>query len=340
MSGYRRSPVRVAVAGAGQWGQNLIRNFDRLGALRVICDQRAEALESCSSLYPETVLTSAFDSLLSDPDIDAVALATPAESHFQLARMTIDSGKDVFVEKPLALSVSEGEMLARLAASRGRIAMVGHLLHYHPAIRKIMEMIVQGELGRIYYMSSNRLNLGRVRREENVLWSFAPHDISVMIMLAGGQPISVAAAGGSYLQPSICDTTITCLTFPHQIRGHIYVSWLHPFKDHKLVVIGSQRMLVFDDLENHEKIKLYDKGVEPGSLNLRNNGFDVVPFEAKEPLRVECAHFLDCVASRGKPETDAVRGVQVLRVLEAAESSLNEGGLPMPVSSPAEAVPF
>ena len=318
---------RVAVAGAGYWGKNLVRNFHSLGALGRVCDSSEETLSLISGQYQGIAVTRDYAELINDPRLDAIVLATPAESHYSMAREALLAGKDVFVEKPLSLRSVHGEELVRLARSGGRILMTGHLLHYHPAIRKISELVDSGEIGSLYYMSSNRLNLGKLRREENVLWSFAPHDVSVMLMLAGASPDSVLASGGSFIQPGIHDTTMTCLSFPGGIRGHIYVSWLHPFKDHKLVVIGSRRMLVFDDLEDGEKIRLYDKGVDsPETLQIRSNGFEVIPFVPDEPLKLECEHFLDCVRCRRQPETDGESGVRVLRVLEAAQESLDGGG--------------
>ncbi|RJQ45374.1 MAG: gfo/Idh/MocA family oxidoreductase [Gaiellales bacterium] len=328
MKADSRQP-RVAVVGTGYWGKNLVRNFSELGALAAVCDRDQAILAQFEGLYPTVSGYRDFSELLLSDDIDAVVLATPAETHFPMARQALESGKDVFVEKPLALASAEGDELERLAAARGRVLMVGHLLHYHPAMKAVRAVIGSGELGDLYYMSSNRLNLGRVRREENVLWSFAPHDVSVMLMIAG-MPESVAASGGAYLQEDVFDTTITNLVFPGGIRGHIYVSWLHPFKDHKLVLIGSRRMLVFDDLESEEKIRLYDKGVAGDDVTaIRSNGYEPVPFDRAEPLKVECSHFLECVARRSRPDTDGVNGADVLRVLEAAQSSLDSGGSPV-----------
>ena len=307
-----------------------MRNFHELGALAMICDSDPQALARFGADYTGCRTVSDFDEMLQDEDVDAVVLSTPAETHFGLAQKALVAGKDVFVEKPLALTTADGMKLAALSERLGRILMVGHLLWYHPALDKIRELVSAGALGDIYYMSSHRLNLGRVRREENVLWSFAPHDVSVMVMLTGGLPVSVSATGGSYLQPGISDTTLTSLVFAGGIAGHIYVSWLHPFKEHKLVIIGSQRMLVFDDLLSDEKIRLYDKGVEPGeSLAVRSNGYEAVPFAAEEPLRRECSHFLGCVAARRRPDTGAMEGVEVLQVLEAAQTSLEAGGGPV-----------
>ncbi len=335
IAGKGSNGITVAVAGSGFWGKNLVRNFAQLGALHTICDTEPETLAGFGASYPEVRLTARLADILDDPQVDAVVLATPAETHHKLARLALLSGKDVFVEKPMALHAEEAEELVSLAVELDRVLMVGHLLHYHPAVAKIRELVASGALGELYYMSSHRLNLGRVRREENVLWSFAPHDASVMIDLAG-MPEQVVATGGNYLQPGISDTTISSLAFPGGVRGHIYVSWLHPFKEHRLVVIGSRRMLVFNDLESEEKIRLYDKGVESkSSLAIRSNGYEVITFEPAEPLAVECSHFLECVATRSRPATDGESGVRVLQVLEAAQESLNGGGMPVVVRHPA-----
>lgn len=325
--------TRVAVAGTGYWGKNLVRNFAEIGALAAVCDSDRATLDDFAARYPGTAPYAHYNELLVDEAIDAVVLATPAESHFTMAHQAMLAGKDVFIEKPLALNSADGDRLVTAARETGRVLMVGHLLHYHPAMKAIRALVAAGELGELFYMSSNRLNLGRVRREENVLWSFAPHDVSVMLMLAG-LPETVTASGGAYLQERIYDTTVTNLLFPGGVRGHIYVSWLHPFKDHKLVLIGSRKMLVFDDLEHEEKIRLYDKGVTPDDVTaIRSNGYQAVPFEAVEPLRVECEHFLECVASRATPATDGANGADVLRVLEAAQESLDGGGAPVSLAA-------
>lgn len=325
--------VGVAVVGTGHWGKNLVRNFADAGSLRAICDSDSDTLHRFAEGYPAAAAYRDYDELLADESIDAIVLATPAETHFRLAKQALRANKDLFVEKPLALRSKEGDELAALADQLGRVLMVGHLLHYHPAMKAIFSLVDSGELGDLLYMYSNRLNLGRVRREENVLWSFAPHDVSVMNLLAGF-PVRVTASGGAYLQEAIYDTTVTSLLFAGGVRGHIYVSWLHPYKDHRLVLIGSRKMLVFDDLENAEKIRLYDKGVSPGDVTaLRSNGNEVIPFESEEPLRAECEHFLECVVTRSTPDTGGAAGSDVLRVLEAAQLSLDNGGAPVSLVS-------
>jgi UDP-2-acetamido-3-amino-2,3-dideoxy-glucuronate N-acetyltransferase len=232
----------VAVVGSGYWGKNLVRNFHQLGALRLICDKNETIIAQFKKQHPEVDVCSAFAEMLGLEQIGGVVIATPAETHFTLAREALLAGKHVFVEKPLALTVEEGEKLVELADRHGLILMVGHILHYHPAVVKLQELIGLGELGKIQYLYSNRLNIGRIRAEENILWSFAPHDISVILMLLGEMPETVWASGGSYLQRKIPDTTLTTLDFPSGVKAHIFVSWLHPVKEQKLVVVGDEKM--------------------------------------------------------------------------------------------------
>src|SRR6266446_1855013 len=247
---------RIAVVGSGYWGRNLVRNFQQLGALRVVCDTREEPVQEARAQYGVRT-TSDVDSVLNDKEIDGVVIAAPAALHFQLVAKSLLHDKDVYVEKPLALHVEEGRCLAELAAERKRILMVGHILEYHPAILELRRLIRQGELGRIQYIYSSRLNLGKLRTEENILWSFAPHDISAILFLLGESPTEVATHGGSYLNPPIVDTTLTSCNFKSGVQAHIFVSWLHPFKEQKLTVVGDRKMAVFDDMEAERKLVLY-----------------------------------------------------------------------------------
>jgi UDP-2-acetamido-3-amino-2,3-dideoxy-glucuronate N-acetyltransferase len=327
MSGRRN----VAVIGAGYWGKNLVRNFDGLGALAAVCEADAAQLELVGGQYPQARLFDCFEDVLADPDIPAVAIATPAEMHFQMAAAALAADKDVFVEKPLCLRTREAERLIAVARERGRILMVGHLLEYHPAVLKLKEMIVRGDLGRIHYIYSNRLNLGKVRREENILWSFAPHDIAVILRLIGDMPFEVTATGGTYLQPNIADVTVTSLLFDNGVRAHIFVSWLHPYKEQRLVVVGSKRMAVFDDVARENKLVVYDQQVEWVNGNPVPRKRDAVPveFESVEPLSAECLHFLDCMETRETPRTDGASGLRVLQVLQSAQRSLMTHGQPV-----------
>jgi len=261
----RACMTKLAVVGSGYWGKNVIRNFAALGAFGAICDSNEETLATFQSQYPGCRFLTGFSDVLGDAQVEAVAIATPAETHAGLVREALSANKDVFVEKPLCLSVQEGQTLVKLAAERRRILMVGHLLWYHPAILALKELIHNGELGRIQYIYSNRVNLGKIRREENALWSFAPHDISVILGLLGEMPDAVRAQGGNYLHQRIADVTVSLLSFPSGVKAHIFVSWLRPFKEQKLIVVGDRKMAVFDDLEKRQAplISALDRLEEP-----------------------------------------------------------------------------
>ena len=327
--------MQVAVAGCGYWGKNLVRVFHSLGALRGVCDESPEALAVSRTIAPGIPATGDFDSLLADAAIDGIVIATPAETHHRLAHQALDAGKHVFVEKPLALNYREGLQLARQARARGRILMVGHILEYHPAVTELQRRVAAGELGSIQYIYSNRLNLGKVRREENILWSFAPHDIAVMLRLVGQRPFEVSATGGAYLQPNIADVTVTNLLFDRGVRGHVFVSWLHPYKEQRMVVVGSARMAVFDDVSKDKKLTIYDQGIDwvDGQPVPRKKEGEVIALSDAEPLRLEAAHFLDCIRDKRTPLTDGRSALQVLEVLEAAQRSLTTNGQLVPMMS-------
>lgn len=318
----------VAVIGCGYWGKNLVRNFKRLGALSAVCDATPSGRATATELAPHVSIVESLSELLRS-DIPGVVIATPAETHYSLAKQALEAGKDVFVEKPLALTYDQGANLVQLAEDTGRILMVGHVLEYHPAIIRLFELVQAGDLGKVHYISSSRLNLGKVRREENILWSFAPHDIAVILRLMGNMPFQIAAHGGSYVQPNIADVTITHLLFDNGVRAHIHVSWLHPFKEQKLVVIGSKKMASFDDVT--KQLVLYDQRVEIQEgqpVPIKGNG-DLVTFDEDEPLQLECRAFLEAITSRQPPRTDARSGLRVLQVLQAAQRSLIMNGEPM-----------
>ena len=325
--------MKIGLIGHGYWGRNLARVFHELGALHALCDASPEALDSAKERYPGIRLESDPFALLNDPEVQAVALATSAESHYRLGRAVLDAGKDLFVEKPLALRASEAERLVALAESRSQVLMVGHLLRYHPGILKLKELCTSGVLGRIEYVYSHRLNLGKVRREENALWSFAPHDVSVLLHLFEMMPLQISAVGGTYLQPNIADVSVSNLLFDGGARAHIFVSWLHPFKEQKLVVLGSKRMAVFDDLQPEHKLMIYDKNIEFVNGNFLTQRPEGVPVkvEMREPLRNECEHFLDCVRTRSTPWSDGAEGLRVLLVLQACQKSLQLNGEPVEV---------
>lgn len=319
---------KIAVVGAGYWGQNLVRNFYALAALGMIVEPNPAAQERMARDYPNVRLTASFADALNDPDIHGLAIATPAETHEMLVREALLADKDVYVEKPLCLSEKEAGKLVELAREKGRILMVGHLLWYHPALLKLQSLVRQGELGRIRYIYSNRLNMGKLRREENVLWSFAPHDVSVILGLLQEMPESVYAQGGNYLHQNIADVTVSMLSFASGIKAHIFVSWLHPFKEQKLVVVGDRQMAVFDDTAPWEhKLTLYAHQIEwrdniPQAI--KSDGMPV-SVNQEEPLRAECAHFLNCIKERVTPRTDGTEGVRVLQVLNACQRSLETG---------------
>jgi UDP-2-acetamido-3-amino-2,3-dideoxy-glucuronate N-acetyltransferase len=326
-AGKRTTAPAIACIGAGYWGRNLVRNFHELGVLASIFEVSAESRRELARVYPDVRLAESFAEVLADPGVAGVAIATPAETHGELVRQALLAGKDVFVEKPLDLTVDRAKKLVELAAQRSRILMVGHLLWYHPAVRKLKELVQSGELGRIQYIYSNRLNLGRIRREENILWSFAPHDVSVILGLVGEAPDDVQARGGKYLHDRIADVTVSLLSFPSGVKAHVFVSWLHPFKEQKLVVVGSRRMAVFDDTVKQDKLVVYPHTIDwKDQIPVVNRAEGVpVPLEWVEPLRAECAHFLECIETRATPRTDGREALRVLAVLEACEQSLASG---------------
>jgi len=319
--------IKVAVLGAGYWGRNLVRCFAEIGALHVICDQNQAVLENFKKKYPDKKLTPSYHDVLNDPEIDAVIIATPAENHYSHAREGLLAGKHIFVEKPLSLIVTEAREIVELAESKKRVLMVGHVLRYHNAVIRLKELIDHGELGKIQYVYSNRLNIGKIRAEENILWSFAPHDISVVLYLLNEFPQCLSCTGGNYLQPSIADVTLTSLNFLSGVRAHIFVSWLHPFKEQKLVVVGDKKMAVFDDV-SEQKLLLY-----PHSIQWLNRipvaskaEAEVVPLNLEEPLKAECRHFLECVEKGLTPNTDGYESLRVLQILQASQESLNRNG--------------
>lgn len=314
---------RVVVAGCGYWGKNLVRNFAQLGALAGICDPDITATQKLVSEYRSRAV--AWNDALSDPAIDGVAIAAPAALHAELTAAALEAGKHVFVEKPLALRVSDAQRLCDLAERKNLRLMVGHLLQYHPAFLKLAEIVKGGALGRLQYIYSNRLNLGRIRREEDILWSFAPHDISMILALVGEEPERVHAEGGNFLHKSIADVTTTHLAFPSGVQAHIFVSWLHPFKEQKLVVVGDRGMAVFNDGEDWDrKLLIYPHRIEwrDGVPLPRKVEAEPVPIEANEPLHLECAHFIAAVKNGMVPRTDGREGLRVLKILQAASGSL------------------
>ena len=321
------SKINLALVGAGYWGKNLARVFHELGILKYICDPSEETLQRKSEKYPEIKTTVSFADVISSSEINAVAIAAPAEKHYSLVKEALLENKHVFVEKPLAIKVEEGEELVELAKKQKKVLFIGHILHYHSAIQTIKSMIEKGELGKLQYIYSNRLNLGKIRREENILWSFAPHDISVILSLVGQEPTEVSASGSNILHPEIADTTVTNLKFPSGVQAHVFVSWLHPFKEQKLVIVGELGMVVFDDTAPIEqKLVLYPHQIswENGiPLPDKKEGTPIDLTEQwKEPLKEEGRAFIDSI--QGKPAlTDGEEGLRVLKVLQRAQTSMD-----------------
>jgi UDP-2-acetamido-3-amino-2,3-dideoxy-glucuronate N-acetyltransferase len=318
----------IAVVGCGYWGKNLVRNFAELGALHTICDAAPEKLEDYRSLNPQLNTEIDYQRVLADKEIQGIVIATPAASHYPMAKEALLSDKDVFVEKPLALTVRDGEELVKLAEEKNKILMVGHLLEYHPAVVKLKELVDKGELGRINYIYSNRLNLGKFRTEENILWSFAPHDISVILLLLGEMPQEISAHGGYYLHQDIADVTLTTLGFKNGTRAHIFVSWLHPYKEQKLIVVGDKKMALFDDTNPKDKLFLYSHEIE--WIDRRpvphHKQPQVIQVPSDEPLRLECQDFIERIKDRKRPKVDGHKGLRVLEVLSYCQSSLEGKG--------------
>ncbi len=334
--------IGLAVIGTGDWGANLIRNFASLPgcSLLALCDADAGRLSATVARYPQAAAVAHPAELADRADIQAVVIAASAVSHYELAKQMLEAGKDVYVEKPLTLRVDHAEELVALAKRHNRLLMVGHLLLFHPAVRYLREMVDRGDLGDVYYLYSQRVNLGKVRKDENALWSFAPHDLSVVLHLMGQEPIDVVARGSAFLQPKVEDVVFVDLRFPGGKMAHVHVSWLDPHKLRKLTVVGSRKMVVFDDMEASEKVRVYDKGVDRAgeivsygdALTVRSGDILIPKISLQEPLTIECRHFLECVRTRTQPLTSGEDGLRVVKVLAAAQASLDQGGAPVPVS--------
>ena len=321
-------PRNVGIIGCGYWGQNLIRNFAGFGALHTICDSDKDNFGRMEKLYPQIQTETKYERLLANVEIKGIVISTPAALHYSMTKQALEAGKDVFVEKPLALTVAEGSELVKLAQDRGLVLLVGHLLEYHPAIVKLKDLVDSGELGKINYIYSSRLNLGKFRTEENILWSFAPHDISVILLLLDEMPEQVSAHGGQYLNQGITDVTVSTMSFKSNAKAHIFVNWLHPYKEQKLVVIGDKKMAVFDDMSPKNKLVLYEHDIEWHDRLPVPTKKEAIPvkIEVDEPLKLECQHFIDCMVSRKTPRTNGRKGLKVLEVLNACQRSLQEQG--------------
>jgi predicted dehydrogenase len=329
-AGTQASPVRAGVVGLGYWGPNIARNLAAIPdcELTWCCDSSREAREAVARRFPWVRLSAEIDDLLSDPELDAIALATPVATHAELAVRVLEAGKHCFVEKPLAQSVADAERVTTAAAAGGRLLMVGHLLEYHPGVRKLKQLTDSGELGeRIYYIYGNRLNLGKLRADENALWSLGAHDVSVLLHLAGEEPHEVMARGESYVRQGVEDVVFCFLRFPSGLSAHLHLSWLDPHKERRFTVVGSSRMATFDDMALEGKVTIYDKGFDEdargyGEYITRSGDIFIPRIANAEPLRAECEHFVECVATGRRPRSDGESGLRVVRVLEELQRSL------------------
>jgi predicted dehydrogenase len=326
-------PVRIGVVGLGYWGPNLARNFEAIPAAQLAwcCDASEDRRRSIRERFPEVRVTGDLDELLADPGLDAVALATPVPTHAELSQTVLEAGKHCFVEKPLAQSVADAEQVLAAAREAGRILMVGHLLEYHPGVRKLRELSDGGQLGdRIFYIYGNRLNLGKLRADENALWSLGAHDVSVVLHLAGEEPQEAVAHGQSYVRDGIEDVVFCFLRFPSGLSAHLHLSWLDPHKERRFTVVGSQRMATFDDMALEGKVTVYDKGFDEdargyGEYITRSGDIFSPQIANTEPLRIECDHFVDCIVEGTQPQSDGESGLRVVRVLEELQRSLRVG---------------
>jgi predicted dehydrogenase len=331
--------VDLAIIGAGSWGKNLVRNFYELRRQNQVyaCDLDDAKLAKLRSAFPMLQTTQDYQEILSNDNIQAVVVASSAVTHYDLAKRALEAGKDVFVEKPLALSYRDAAEVVELAERRQRILMVGHLMLYHPVSQQLRQLIQSGELGEVYYIYSQRVNLGQVRRDENALWSFGPHDLSIIFYLLGQEPTDISARGQTYLQEGIEDVVFVSLNFPNRVSAHIHLSWLDPHKLRKITVVGSKKMAVFDDMATSEKLRIYNNSAEKkidydtyGDYITLRFGEIVIPYVSMiEPLKLECQHFLECVEQRQQPRTNGQDGLRVVKALEAANFSLRRNGVPI-----------
>jgi predicted dehydrogenase len=333
--------VRVAVVGAGYWGPNFIRVIEELGdsELVAVCDKDPAKLEKVKNQYPMVNITEDFDALVGRDDLDAVIVATGSEAHYPVATTCLEKGKHVLVEKPISLKSEDAAGLVSLARDRDRVLLVGHLLRYHSGVIKLKEYIDNTTLGDLLYVYTTRVNLGKVRKEENAMWSFATHDIYVVMYLVGADPIAVTATGQSYVRKGVHDVVFLTLHFPGDVMAHLHVSWLDPHKIRKTTVVGDKKMAVLDDTAATEKLRIYDKGIDftPSygdygeSLSIRIGDISIPKLDMKEPLKVECQHFLDCITKGAEPLTGGEQGHKVIQILEAADQSLREDSRAVPI---------
>jgi predicted dehydrogenase len=318
--------IRVGHAGLGYWGPNVARNFADLADLRWLCDLSPDLLSAAAARHPHARTTTRFDEMLADPEVDAIVIATPVVTHYELAKQALLAGKHVFVEKPQAQSSADAEELTALAQESGLVLMPGYLLLYHPAVSRLKELIDAGELGDVLYLYGNRQNLGQFRSDENALWSIGAQDFSMILHLIGEEPAEAWARGESFLRKGIEDVVFSYLRFPSGVVAHTHVSWLDPHKIRRLTVVGSEKMAVFDDMEPERKLTVYDKGpVERPATEwqIREGDIHIPKLAREEPLRRECAHFISLVNGEGDPLAPAREGLAVVRTLEALQESLD-----------------
>ncbi|HWX52528.1 MAG TPA: Gfo/Idh/MocA family oxidoreductase [Solirubrobacteraceae bacterium] len=322
--------LRIGVVGLGYWGPNLARNLDAIPGCEVswLCDASEEARTALERSFPGARTTEVIGDLLDDPQLDAIALATPVPTHAELAVAVAEAGKHCFVEKPLATTAADAERAVAAAEAAGRTLMVGHLLEYHPAVTRLKELIDAEELGELYYVYGNRLNLGKLRADENALWSLGAHDVSVALHLIGEEPEECEARGASYVREGVQDVVFCYLRFPSGIVAHLHLSWLDPHKERRLTVVGARRMATFDDMQIEGKLTIYDKGFDEDAHSwgeyIARTGDTFSPrIPNSEPLRLECEHFIDCIRTGERPRSDGLSGLRVVRVLERLQQSLD-----------------
>ena len=348
--------VKVALVGLGYWGPNLARNLASLGGvqLHTLCELREERLAQYVRQYPTARITPDYSVVLNEPEIDAVIIATPVHTHFKLTKAALQAGKHVMVEKPLAQTSVQCRELITLAENNGLTLMVGHVFIYNAAVRKVKEYIQSGDLGQVYYIYSQRLSLGRIRQDVNALWNFAPHDLSILCYWLDAEPQRVTARGYSYIQPGIEDVVFMTIDFPDDVGANVHISWLNPRKVRRMTVVGSEKMVVYDDVSADARIMVYDKGVtkkvntsplpnENGislgryesfgefQLLLRAGDVLIPKLDFVEPLKLECQHFIECIRTGQRPVTDGYDGLRVVKTLEAAQRSLAQGGASQPI---------
>jgi predicted dehydrogenase len=341
-----KKTINVGVVGCGYWGPNLIRNLRQASDchLKIICDASEQRLRHMRKMHQDVATTTRFEDLLADRELDAIVVATPVRFHYEMAKAVLMAGKHVFIEKPMARTVAEAEELVALAEKNGLVIMVGHTFLFSPAVRRMKEIIDSGDIGEVQYISARRLNLGLFQKDINVAWDLAPHDISIILHLLGERPAAVSCQGSSHVNRHIEDVTMMYLTFKKNRCAFIQNSWLDPKKVRQMTVVGSRRMIVYDDTEPLEKLKIYDARVEvPPHYDSfaeftysYHYGDSYVPYiKQDEPLKLECQHFLDCIRGEATPITGGVQGLEVVQILEAANHSLRQQGQAIPIEHPA-----